>query len=100
LGVWGVVLVVWVCVCVGVGGVVLCRCACVCVCDLLIFFSPSGQQVREQKRSESRSAALGGSLRAATTTSTIKRPCAVARSVFVLVVCSAVVCYAVVCVCV
>ena len=34
VGVWGVVLVVYVCV--GVGGVVLCRC--VCVCDLLIFF--------------------------------------------------------------
>jgi len=39
-------------------------------------------------------------LRAATTTSTIKRRCAVARSVFVWVVCSAVVCSAVVCVCV
>jgi len=39
-------------------------------------------------------------LRAATTTSTIKRRCAVSRSVFVWVVCSAVVCFAVVCVCV
>jgi len=34
-------------------------------------------------RLESRSAALGGILGAATTTSTIKRRCAVARSVFV-----------------
>jgi len=35
---------------------------------------------------------VGGSLGSASTTSTIKRRCAVARSVFVCVVCSAVVC--------
>jgi len=43
-------------------------------------------------RLESKIAALGGSLGAATTTSTIKRRCAAACSVFVWVVCSAVVC--------
>jgi len=43
------------------------------------------------------SSSLTTILRAATTTWTVKRRCAVARSVFVRVVCSTVVCSAVVC---